>query len=52
MAMHTVVSSMEVAYGKGLGLSFQGEDEGRGKREPQVRENITATEKADRQAQA
>lgn len=34
-----------------LALSFQGEDKGRVKGEPQVREKIAAREKADRQAQ-
>lgn len=55
MAMHTVASSTEVAYGKGtehsLALSFQGEDEGRGKGEPQMRKEVAARDKVDRQAQ-
>lgn len=52
MAMPAAASSMKVAHGKGLSaLSFQGEEEGRGIGKPQVRENIAAREKADRQAQ-
>lgn len=35
-----------------LAVSFQGEDEGRRKGEPQVKEKVATTEKVDSQAQA